>query len=254
MILYAIWFWIDDHPCEIDDISFDTLENDSWLICFIITVHNNSVWDYQHQSSYVQDTAMTCNISANIRVNQYCFLISLIFLTLGIPNVSYFNYKDGVWIIVSVAVLNWSRASDVIRCHGSSSAVLPVMVCWLTAFWTYVDLSSVVHCNIYLKAIITVTSLWARLRFKSPASRLFAQPFVQAQIHWRLGGESPVIGGFPSQRASNAEYVSIWWRHHNNIANAQVSNNYNAFENHTFKSKPYTQEQWFNTPSHVLHF
>ena len=25
---------------------------------------------------------------------------------------------------------------------------------------------------------------------------------------------SPVIGGFPSQRASNAENVSIWWRHH----------------------------------------
>ena len=27
-------------------------------------------------------------------------------------------------------------------------------------------------------------------------------------------GNSPVTGEFPSQRASNAEYVSIWWRHH----------------------------------------
>ena len=27
-------------------------------------------------------------------------------------------------------------------------------------------------------------------------------------------GNSPVIGGFPSQRASNAENVPIWWRHH----------------------------------------
>ena len=26
-------------------------------------------------------------------------------------------------------------------------------------------------------------------------------------------GNSPVIGEFPSQRASNAENVSIWWRH-----------------------------------------
>ena len=27
-------------------------------------------------------------------------------------------------------------------------------------------------------------------------------------------GNPPVTGGFPSQRASNAENASIWWRHH----------------------------------------
>ena len=27
-------------------------------------------------------------------------------------------------------------------------------------------------------------------------------------------GNSPVIGEFPAQRASNTENVSIWWRHH----------------------------------------
>ena len=45
---------------------------------------------------------------------------------------------------------------------------------------------------------------------------------VQAQIkenikslhHWPLRGNTPVTSGFPSQRASNAENVSIWWRHH----------------------------------------
>ena len=26
--------------------------------------------------------------------------------------------------------------------------------------------------------------------------------------------QSPVTGEFPAQRASNAENVSIWWRHH----------------------------------------
>ena len=30
-------------------------------------------------------------------------------------------------------------------------------------------------------------------------------------------GNLPVIGQFPAQRASNAENVSIWWRHHKNI-------------------------------------
>ena len=27
-------------------------------------------------------------------------------------------------------------------------------------------------------------------------------------------GNSPVTDGFPAQRASNEENVSIWWRHH----------------------------------------
>ena len=44
---------------------------------------------------------------------------------------------------------------------------------------------------------ITLTSWWARWRLKSPASPLFNQPIIQAQItesikaprHWSLGGE-----------------------------------------------------------------
>ena len=62
-----------------------------------------------------------------------------------------------------------------------------------------------------------VTSWW---HLKSPASRLFTQPFIQAQInehyktpgHWPLCGE--FTGEFRSQRAINAENVSIWRRHH----------------------------------------
>ena len=63
-----------------------------------------------------------------------------------------------------------------------------------------------------------MTSEWARWRLKSPASRLFTQPFIQLQI--RVTGlfeeNSPVTGEFPTQRTSYAENVSIWWRHHNN--------------------------------------
>ena len=59
-------------------------------------------------------------------------------------------------------------------------------------------------------------------RLKSPASRLFTQPFIRAQIkenikaprHRPLLGNSQVTGEFPSQKASNAENVSIGWRHH----------------------------------------
>ena len=50
----------------------------------------------------------------------------------------------------------------------------------------------------------------------------YTQAFIQAHIreniivprHWPLWGIPPVTGGFPSQRASNAENVSISWRHH----------------------------------------
>ena len=30
-------------------------------------------------------------------------------------------------------------------------------------------------------------------------------------------GNSPVTGEFPAQQASNADIVSIWWRHHANM-------------------------------------
>ena len=69
---------------------------------------------------------------------------------------------------------------------------------------------------------ITLTSLWPQWRLKSPASRMFTQPYIQTQIkenikaprHWPLCGEFTGTGEFPAQRASYAENVSIWWRHH----------------------------------------
>ena len=41
-----------------------------------------------------------------------------------------------------------------------------------------------------------------------------AEQRKQAPHHWPFWGNSPVTGEFSSQRASNAENVSIWWRHH----------------------------------------
>ena len=37
---------------------------------------------------------------------------------------------------------------------------------------------------------------------------------IKAPRHWPLCGEFTGTGEFPSQRASYAENVSIWWRHH----------------------------------------
>ena len=60
---------------------------------------------------------------------------------------------------------------------------------------------------------ITVTSLWTRWRLKSLASRLFTQPFIQAQIkenikasrHWLLWEEFTGDRRIPTQRARNAD-------------------------------------------------
>ena len=69
---------------------------------------------------------------------------------------------------------------------------------------------------------ITMTSQWVGWRLKSPASWLFTQSFIRAQIKETskprvtglCAGNSPGTGEFPAQMASNAETVSIWWRHH----------------------------------------
>ena len=37
---------------------------------------------------------------------------------------------------------------------------------------------------------------------------------IKAPRHWPLCGEFTGVGEFPAQRASYAENVSIWWRHH----------------------------------------
>ena len=64
-----------------------------------------------------------------------------------------------------------------------------------------------------------VSVLLPQWRLKSSASRLFAQAQIKETSKLRVtglcGGKPPLPGGFPSQRASDAENVSIWWRYHN---------------------------------------
>ena len=80
------------------------------------------------------------------------------------------------------------------------------------------------HLSVFAEATQTIIlqwcPLWARWGLKSPASRSDTQPFVPAQIKENIRvtglceGNPPVTGGFPSQRASNAKNVPIWWRQH----------------------------------------
>ena len=60
---------------------------------------------------------------------------------------------------------------------------------------------------------------------KSPASRMFTHPLIQAKIkesikaprQWPLCEEFTGDRWIPAQGASNAENVSIWWLHHENL-------------------------------------
>ena len=73
---------------------------------------------------------------------------------------------------------------------------------------------------------IRMTSLWGRWHLKTPASPLFAQLLVQAQIkenikasrYWTFCGEFTSDRLITRQKDSNAENASIWWRHHNHYA------------------------------------
>ena len=102
-------------------------------------------------------------------------------------------------------------------------------VAWL--FWLIdTSLEIIYHWCWSWPSTFTMTSWWARWRLKSPASRLFTQNFVQAQIKnpklrvtGFCEGNSPSTGDFPAQRASNAENVSIWWRHHDRTVMVQSS-------------------------------
>ena len=44
----------------------------------------------------------------------------------------------------------------------------------------------------------------------------------QAPRHWPLCGEFTETGEVPAQRASNAENVSIWWRHHDDDGSSPI--------------------------------
>ena len=74
----------------------------------------------------------------------------------------------------------------------------------------------------FMPPIIAVTSQWASWRLKSPAIWLFVLT-ICLDYHRRkpallalCEGNPSVSGGFSSQRASNAETASIWWRYHVN--------------------------------------
>ena len=45
-------------------------------------------------------------------------------------------------------------------------------------------------------------------------SPVYSKKTSKLRVTGLCTGNSPMTGKFPAQKASNAENVSIWWRHH----------------------------------------
>ena len=87
-------------------------------------------------------------------------------------------------------------------------------IIWHQLFWEGIRYTDIYHYNDVIMSPMACP--------KSLAFRLFAKPFVQTQSreyiktprHWFCEGNPTGTCGYHSQRASNAENVSIWWRLH----------------------------------------
>ena len=64
------------------------------------------------------------------------------------------------------------------------------------------------------------STVYSRRRSKKPSKLL---------VTGLCAGNSPVSGKFPAQMVSNAENVSIWWRHHDQLANRLAGTKKNHF-------------------------
>ena len=158
--------------------------------------------------------------------------ISVVYITyFSCKSIWNFAQSTAVWLSCSVKCWNDCRADKYVvnkRGFGKFGDINVWVILYTTTgpCWERGTLNLVINfqgfsgLSIHPLAFlyqITVTSYWARWRHKLPASRLFIQPFVQAHIkeHIETSRHSllwPVDS--PSQRANNAENVSIWWRHH----------------------------------------
>ena len=108
-----------------------------------------------------------------------------------------------------VRIIRWSTTGHP-RISNKFPRPYEPHVCWWT-FW-----------KLLLVLIMTYYLLGAKLASQITNIRLFEPLFVQVQIKENIKdraaglqeGNSRVTAEFPAERASNAEYVPIWWCHH----------------------------------------
>ena len=123
---------------------------------------------------------------------------------------------------VPVNHLNQLASVGPIHVYENSSALFQIMTCYLVVpqwrvasrhqalTWTNIDLPSVGRHNEH-------DEVSNHRRFECSTNRLSRRRSKKTSKFRVIGlckGDSPVTGEYAAQRASNAENVFIWWRHH----------------------------------------
>ena len=79
--------------------------------------------------------------------------------------------------------------------------------------WHWRNNTIVHYCDVIMGTLASqITSLTIVLLNRSFRCR--SQKISKLRVTCLCAGNSPVTGEFPAQMASDAENVSIWWRHH----------------------------------------
>ena len=117
----------------------------------------------------------------------------------------------------------WRRRMETFSALLALCEENPLVTSAFPSFFRSMSWSSLkMKCSYIYDVVKKLCTKNVRWRLKSPASRLFTQPFIQVQIKKKsklrvtdpCAGNSLLTGEFPAQMASNAENISIWWRHH----------------------------------------
>ena len=117
-------------------------------------------------------------------------------------------YLSSVCLSRIVIIINLLAASSQ---HIEITQRLLYIYFWKTMTWIQPSIGPchVAHNDVIMgtiaSQITSLTIVYSNQRSKKTA---------KLRVTGLCAGNSPVTGEFPAQRASNAENVSIWWRHH----------------------------------------
>ena len=150
------------------------------------------------------------------------FTLHIIYVELGENNTILLQWKRS-WVIV---VIKWSWLyfpySLRIKLDWCVLNIYAVETAWL---WSSQCIALCVHWpSGHITLYITMThnghdSVSNHQPYDGLLNRLFrrrAKKTSKLRVTGLCTGNSPGTGEFPAQMASNAENVSIWWRHHGN--------------------------------------
>ena len=88
---------------------------------------------------------------------------------------------------------------------------------WYVGWWVQAEESSALITPSHVSPAIMWCWVPVQVRAHINSCKYMYHQNIKAPRYWPLCGEFTGTGEFPSQRASYAENISIWWRHHDPI-------------------------------------